>query len=824
MTVTSHIHIGLSAWTTSHVYTLAARVSNGGNAYQATTAGTSALSGGGPSGTGSSISDGSVVWKWLSAVDYTTLTAWVSAIPATLTQPIVGQLWNDGPITTTSGTPFLTLTGHTTTTTNTITLKCATGESIRDKLAGQTTAFAFNSANGVSFVMPSSGVGAINYFAISDANVTLDGLQVQDPNSASGSTILQMNAGGTVTGCIFDGYSQTGGATMIQFSTAGSAILRNSLIIDRAPVSGSLTFGIETNITSLHVANCTIVGINSPSNAASVFNNSTGSLTTTNCAIINYAAANCGLAPNGGTSTLQYCLFTNSASGLGGTNGAGNVFSVTASNQFINATNDFRLKAGSAALNAATPDTSDIPNSDDIARVTRPQGTAWDIGAWELVAAAPSVTLPSIAAPGAVTAPAVILPTRNLPSVASLGSVGIILVQNVITTSSMFTFVDGNIPNAAQFNGNFQNTIDKSTATPQSMVASLNIGGSVQAANLVTPGMLTAFGGQVVAVNVFTSAGSYSMQPSDYVLVVNKAATTNIVLPSSPSVGRSYTISDGSGGAATFPITILTSQNIASYTSWVLNSAFASVTLIYSGTMWTVVSSVGSVNGIVVSSLGTSRVSNTVSGTGSTAIGANNTSSGTNSLAAGAANSATGTQSIALGNNTIAGNGSVSLGSWATDRGRLGQLSFANGRLATNTGDSQYGLTTLRKTVAASVTGRLTVDALTAGATNVCNLPSGIAYGFGRIIVTAFDSVNVKAAMWYVDNLLIMRGTTAATTLLVGTPTITLAQVSTSLNALTGGSITIAADTTNGGLNISLVNATAVSLDAVAVIPSAEVF
>lgn len=827
MTVTSNLHIGLAAWTTSHVYTLGTRVSNSGNAYQVITAGTSALSGSGPTTTSSSITDGSVVWKYLSGIDYSTLAAWVSAIPGTLTQPIVGQLWNDGPITTTSGVAFLTLTGHTTTTTNTIKLTSAPGEGIRDSLAGQSTPLAFNSTNGVSFVMPASGVGAINYFGISDANVILDNLQMHDPNSSSGSTIIQFLAGGFLQGCVIDGYSQTSGADMIQFNTAGAGIMRNCLVIDRtatgAAAGSTISFG---STSTFHLVNSTIIGINTPSNSAAVFNSSTGAMTTTNTIIMGYTAAHCGAAPNGGTSTLQYSLFSNVASGLGGTNGAGNIFSASISNQFVNPATDFRLKTGAGALDTGTTDTSDIPTSDDIARTTRPQGAAWDIGAWEFVVAAISIAMPSVVSTGAVTPPSVILPTTHLGSVVSFGSVGIILVQNVITTSSMFTFVDGNIPNAQQFNGNFQNTIDKTTATPQSMVASLNIGGSMSAGNIVTTGMLTVQGGQAVAMNIFSANGSYAMQPTDYVVAINKVtpATTTVVLPSSPAPGRVYTIADGGGNSASFPITIIASQNITAYTTWVLNSAYASVSLVYSGVQWVVASSVGSVDGTVATSPGASRVSNTVSGSASAAIGATNVSSGTNSLAAGSTNTASGAQSIALGNNNTAGNGSVSVGAWANDRGRLGQLSFANGRLATNSGDSQYGLTTLRKTVAASATGRLTVDTLAASAVNCCNLPSGIAYGFGRIIVTAFDTVNVKAAMWYIDNLLIIRGVAASTTILVGTPTITLANASSSLSALTGSSITIAADTTNAGLNISLVNTTAVSLDAVAVISTSEIF
>lgn len=53
-----------TAWASSTAYTLGTQRANGGNVYQVTTAGTSASSGG-PSGTGSGITDGTVVWSYV---------------------------------------------------------------------------------------------------------------------------------------------------------------------------------------------------------------------------------------------------------------------------------------------------------------------------------------------------------------------------------------------------------------------------------------------------------------------------------------------------------------------------------------------------------------------------------------------------------------------------------------------------------------------------------------------------------------------------------------------------------------------------------------
>ncbi len=51
------------AWTASTAYTVGETVSNGGNNYICTTAGTSATSGG-PTGTGTGITDGTAVWSY----------------------------------------------------------------------------------------------------------------------------------------------------------------------------------------------------------------------------------------------------------------------------------------------------------------------------------------------------------------------------------------------------------------------------------------------------------------------------------------------------------------------------------------------------------------------------------------------------------------------------------------------------------------------------------------------------------------------------------------------------------------------------------------
>ena len=104
MTVTSNIHIGVPAWATGRTYAVGDRVTNVGNAYRCIAPGVSV---GGPGGTASDITDGTVHWRWISAVDFTSLTAWWASIPSTLTQPVVGVLDYFSAILATAGAAFV---------------------------------------------------------------------------------------------------------------------------------------------------------------------------------------------------------------------------------------------------------------------------------------------------------------------------------------------------------------------------------------------------------------------------------------------------------------------------------------------------------------------------------------------------------------------------------------------------------------------------------------------------------------------------------------------------------------------------------------------
>jgi hypothetical protein len=404
----ANIHIGLSAWTTGSTYHPGDRVSKSGIAYQCITTG---VSGTGPTGTGSNILDGTAHWMWLSAIDFTNTQSWANSIPSVLSQPYVGLMWNDGAINITDTTqPYLSLSGHTTSSTNNITLTCAAGESIRDQLASNTLAFSFNSTKGVSFVLPNA-VGNQNYFNIVDGNVIFDGLQFADPSSISGSTIVRGGAATALTlrNCIFDGYAQNG-------IIVGSVVqMSNCLVVDRTAQPPSATLGEEilglqgsidgayavyATTSVSYAVNCTFISINSSINIGAA--GFVGNGYARNCIFSGYLNGTSGVA--GITPLADHCVFTASTVGLGATNNGNNIFNQAASNQFISPTSDFRLIYASAALNAASTDLTDLPADTDIAKTPRPQGSAWDIGAWELVPLATGAGVAAIALAGQLLA------------------------------------------------------------------------------------------------------------------------------------------------------------------------------------------------------------------------------------------------------------------------------------------------------------------------------------------------------------------------------------------------------------------------------------
>ena len=102
---------------------------------------------------------------------------------------------------------------------------------------------------------------------------------------------------------------------------------------------------------------------------------------------------------------------------------------------------------------------------------------------------------------------------------------------------------------------------------------------------------LGTFTGSPSPVNVtIVNSTPYAVQPGDYYLGVNIAAPATVVLPASPIVGQVLIIKDIDGDANTNNITVSGNGNtIDGAATYVLNTDYASITLVFNGTEWNVV-------------------------------------------------------------------------------------------------------------------------------------------------------------------------------------------------------------------------------------------
>jgi len=222
--------------------------------------------------------------------------------------------------------------------------------------------------------------------------------------------------------------------------------------------------------------------------------------------------------------------------------------------------------------------------------------------------------------------------------------------------------------------------------------------------------------------------------------------------------------------------------------------------------------------------------SNTASGSGSAVGGGgSNTAGGSSAIVGGgSANSAGGSSAFVGGGGfnsasstyaTIGGgqgnvanssHSTIPGGHLATTRSQVGRLSYASGATGGVAGGHQYGLLVVRQnTTNATATVLTSNGSATVATTNTDTLPDTSVYAFYIRVVciqtggTAGTVNDAKA--WEVTGA-IKRNASAATTALLGTPTITVLGADTNLGAdnTTGAIIDVSANTTTGALYVTV--------------------
>jgi hypothetical protein len=205
----------------------------------------------------------------------------------------------------------------------------------------------------------------------------------------------------------------------------------------------------------------------------------------------------------------------------------------------------------------------------------------------------------------------------------------------------------------------------------------------------------------------------------------------------------------------------------------------------------------------------------TASGITSLAGGDGCTASGTGAISLGRSNSASATDSVSLGlQNTSNASGSVTLGVHSHVFGIIGRFAYASINESTR-GDAQFSKFVLHERTTGNTATTLTTNSSAASTDNQVILSNQSAYRFKGSIVGK-QSGSVNAAVWDIDGFIVRGANAAATTLNVSN--VNLVQ-----NTPAWGTPTLAADTTNGGLQVQVTGAAATNIQWTAVIETTEV-
>lgn len=82
----------------------------------------------------------------------------------------------------------------------------------------------------------------------------------------------------------------------------------------------------------------------------------------------------------------------------------------------------------------------------------------------------------------------------------------------------------------------------------------------------------------------------YTVVVADYMIIVDTSAARTINLLASPTLGKTYTIKDSVGSASINNITVQgNGANIDGSSSYLINSNYGLITVIYNGTTWSIV-------------------------------------------------------------------------------------------------------------------------------------------------------------------------------------------------------------------------------------------
>ena len=182
--------------------------------------------------------------------------------------------------------------------------------------------------------------------------------------------------------------------------------------------------------------------------------------------------------------------------------------------------------------------------------------------------------------------------------------------------------------------------------------------------------------------------------------------------------------------------------------------------------------------------------------------------------------SGTGASVISGNNNTSNASRTTVLGSLATARAINGIFAMqpCNSPISASGGINQTSILVLARQTTDATATALASDTSAAGTTNQVILPNNSAYYFkGSVIANVTGAAN--GAAWSIEGA-IMRGANAASTVLIDTPSVNRVAASSGASAWV---VAVTADTTNGGLAVTVTGAASTTIRWVAKLETAEV-
>lgn len=304
--------------------------------------------------------------------DYSTYASYLTYLQTlgTLSAPEVGKQKNEE-ITLSSPIDF---SGFTPTSTNTWTLEAEAGASFRDNANKATNALRYNASNGAAITT------AYNYnqiIAISVPFATMRNLQIRSTGFAA-PFVSTFDVGNvTFDNMIVEAVGWNGARTVTLGGNGDK--LRNSIIVLKSSVTQT-PIAVQRNG---QVRFCTIVRPSNFTTGSNMCESNYGTATFDSCVWIGFNNTMLG----GGSLTGSNNA-TDQASFPTGLSGQTGLTPATEFEQPSNASSamDWRLK--STSVKCAEKGSTDSTNgAADIIGTTRPQGTLYDVGCWELAAA-----------------------------------------------------------------------------------------------------------------------------------------------------------------------------------------------------------------------------------------------------------------------------------------------------------------------------------------------------------------------------------------------------------------------------------------------------